>query len=114
MSRISETAREASKMRNYAARRIRSLLGKEKDNVNVWMSELKILSRRELRDTARRFSASNDCLSDAPEGVAGFNRLLGNKDAAIYWYGRFLENYPKHEWANQAQRALDLLKNMKD
>jgi len=38
----------------------------------------------------------------------------GNKDAAIYWYGRFLKNYPKHEWANQAEKALDLLKNMKD
>ena len=39
---------------------------------------------------------------------------IGNKDAAIYWYGRFLEDYPKHEWANQAQKALDLMKNMKD
>ena len=39
---------------------------------------------------------------------------IGNKDAAIYWYGRFLENYPKHEWSSQAGKALDLLKNMKD
>ncbi len=37
----------------------------------------------------------------------------GNKDAAAYWYGRFLEKYPKHQWSAQAQRALDLLKNMK-
>lgn len=38
----------------------------------------------------------------------------GNKNAAIYWYGRFLESYPKNEWANQAEKALALLKNMKD
>lgn len=38
----------------------------------------------------------------------------GNKEAAIYWYGRFLEKYPKNEWTSQAQKALDLLKNMKD
>ncbi len=39
---------------------------------------------------------------------------VGNKDAAVYWYGRFIEKYPKHEWVNQAARALDLLKNMQN
>lgn len=38
----------------------------------------------------------------------------GNKDAAIYWYQRFIENYPKHEWTDQARRALEILRGMKN
>ncbi len=35
-----------------------------------------------------------------------------NAQAAIHWYGYFLEQFPKHEWANQAQNNLTKLKAM--
>jgi len=33
-----------------------------------------------------------------------------NPRAAIYWYGYFIELFPKHEWANQAQNNFNKLK----
>ena len=36
-----------------------------------------------------------------------------NNEAAIYWYTKFVEKYPKHQWAQQAARTLDRLRNMK-
>ena len=35
-----------------------------------------------------------------------------NPSAAIYWYGYFLEIFPKHEWSTQAQNNLAKLKAM--
>lgn len=36
----------------------------------------------------------------------------GKPDVAIYWYQYFLNKFPKHEWANQANNKLKLLKGM--
>jgi outer membrane protein assembly factor BamD (BamD/ComL family) len=36
----------------------------------------------------------------------------GKSDIAIYWYGRFVKKYPKHDWTTQAQNKLNKLKGM--
>jgi len=36
----------------------------------------------------------------------------GNPAAAIHWYTRFLELYPRHEWTDQAKGYLEKLKGM--
>jgi len=37
-----------------------------------------------------------------------------NPDAAIYWYQRFVDKFPSHPWANQAQASLAKIKAMND
>ncbi|HBC85694.1 MAG TPA: hypothetical protein DCZ94_01940 [Lentisphaeria bacterium] len=32
--------------------------------------------------------------------------------AAVHWYGYFIELFPKHEWANQAQNSYNKLKGV--
>lgn len=36
----------------------------------------------------------------------------GMPDVAIFWYGRFIERFPKHKWTTQATHKLKVLKGM--
>ena len=76
-----------------------------------------ILSFRE----ARKFSEKAILYFPESEQYPGFifsaafcNNKLKNHEAAIHWYTMFLEQYPKHMWAEQAEASLTRLKGMHD